>query len=318
MKVMEIGLKPRDILTFEAFENGITLLMATGGSTNGVLHLLAIAHEAGVSLTLDDFDRISRKVPEIVSMKPGGDYVMADLYRVGGAPLILKKLLDKGLLHGDVTTVTGKTMKQNLLEYRLPGVKHDHIVRDLDNPFLPTGGIRILKGSLAPEGSVVKVSASKIKYHRGPARVFDSEEEAFKNVIEEKIREGDVVVIRYEGPKGGPGMREMLAVTSAIVGQGLGEKVALVTDGRFSGATRGMMVGHVAPEAAVGGPIALLRDGDIVVIDAEKGRLDVELPETELKSRSKDWTPPEPRYKTGLLSQYAKLVTSSARGAVLV
>ncbi len=318
MKVMEIGLKPRDILTFEAFENGIALLMASGGSTNGVLHLLAIAHEAGVSLTLDDFDRISKKVPEIVNMKPGGDYVMADLYKVGGAPVILKKLLDRGLIHGDAITVTGKTMAQNLSEYKIPEVKHDHIVRDLSNPFLPAGGIRILKGSLAPEGSVVKLSAAKIKYHRGPARVFNSEEEAFETVLKEKINEGDVVVIRYEGPKGGPGMREMLAVTSAIVGQGLGEKVALVTDGRFSGATRGLMVGHVAPEAAVGGPIALIRDGDIIVIDGEKGRLDVELSEQELKSRAKDWTPPEPRYKTGLLAQYAKLVTSSARGAVLV
>ncbi|BCS92869.1 Dihydroxy-acid dehydratase [Metallosphaera sp. J1] len=318
MKVMEIGLKPRDILTFEAFENGIALLMASGGSTNGVLHLLAIAHEAGVSLTLDDFDRISKKVPEIVNMKPGGDYVMADLYKVGGAPLILKKLLDRGLIHGNVMTVTGKTMAQNLSEYRIPDVKHDHVVRDLSNPFLPAGGIRILKGSLAPEGSVVKLSAAKIRYHRGPARVFNSEEEAFETVLKEKINEGDVVVIRYEGPKGGPGMREMLAVTSAIVGQGLGEKVALVTDGRFSGATRGLMVGHVAPEAAVGGPIALIRDGDMIVIDGEKGKLDVELSEQELKSRAKDWVPPEPRYKSGLLAQYAKLVTSSARGAVLV
>jgi dihydroxy-acid dehydratase len=317
MKVMEIGLKPRDILTFDAFENGIALLMASGGSTNGVLHLLAIAHEAGVSLTLDDFDRLSRKVAEIVNMKPGGDYVMADLYRVGGAPVILKKLLNSGLIHGDTVTVTGKTMAQNLSEYRIPEVRHDHIVRELSNPFMPAGGIRILKGSLAPEGSVVKLSAARIRYHRGPARVFDSEEDAFKAVLGREIRDGDVVVIRYEGPKGGPGMREMLAVTSAIVGQGLGEKVALVTDGRFSGATRGLMVGHVAPEAAVGGPIALLRDGDIIVVDGDNGRLDVELPEDELKRRESEWKPPEPRYRTGLLAQFAKLVTSSARGAIL-
>ncbi|MEM0113884.1 MAG: dihydroxy-acid dehydratase [Metallosphaera sp.] len=317
MKIMEVGLRPREILTFEAFENAITLLMTSGGSTNGVLHLLAIAHEAGVHLTLDDFDRISKRVPEIVSMKPGGDYVMADLYKVGGAPLILKKLLDRGLLHGDVITVTGKTMKENLQEYILPNVKHDHIVRELSNPFMPAGGLRILKGSLSPEGSVVKVSASKIKYHKGPARVFNSEEEAFNTVIKGGIKEGEVVVIRYEGPKGGPGMREMLAVTSAIVGQGLGEKVALVTDGRFSGATRGLMVGHVAPEAAVGGPIALLNDGDVITVDTDKGRLDVDLSEEELKRRTKDWSPPEPRYKTGLLAQYSKLVNSSAKGAVL-
>ncbi|QKR00375.1 dihydroxy-acid dehydratase [Metallosphaera tengchongensis] len=318
MKVLELGLKPRDVLTFEAFENGIAVLMASGGSTNAVLHLLAIAHEAGVSLSLDDFDRISRKVPEIVNMKPGGDYVMADLYKVGGTPVILRKLLNAGLIHGEVMTVTGKTMAQNISEMKFPDVKHDHVVRELSNPFTPAGGIRILKGSLAPEGAVVKISASKIKYHKGTAVVFNSEEEAFKSVIERKIKEGDVVVIRYEGPKGGPGMREMLAVTSAIVGQGLGEKVALVTDGRFSGATRGLMVGHVAPEAAAGGPIALIKDGDTIVIDGEKGRIDVLVEEEEMKARAKAWTPPEPRYKSGLLSQYSKLVTSSSRGAVLV
>jgi len=317
LKLMELDLKPRDILSFEAFENAIAVLMASGGSTNAVLHLLAIAYEAGVNLTLDDFDRISKKVPEIVNMKPGGEYVMADLDKVGGAPLIMRKLLDAGLIHGDIITVTGKTVKQNLDEFKLPNIKYDSIVKEIANPYNPTGGIRILKGNLATEGAVIKVSASKVKYHKGSARVFNSEEEAFNAVIKEKIEEGDVVVIRYEGPKGGPGMREMLAVTSAIVGQGLGEKVALITDGRFSGATRGIMVGHVAPEAIVGGTIALLEDGDTIVIDANNGRLDVDLSEEEIKSRAKDWVPPEPKYKTGLLAKYAKLVSSSSKGAVL-
>jgi dihydroxy-acid dehydratase len=317
LNLIETDLKPRDILSYEAFENAIAVLMASGGSTNAVLHLLAIAYEAGVNLTLDDFDKVSKKVPEIVNMKPGGEYVMADLDRVGGAPLIMKKLLEAGLINGDIITVTGKTVKQNLDEFKLPNVKYDNIVKEINDPYNPTGGIRILKGNLATEGAVIKVSASKVKYHKGPARVFNSEEEAFDAVIKEKIVEGDIVVIRYEGPKGGPGMREMLAVTSAIVGQGLGEKVALITDGRFSGATRGMMVGHVAPEAIVGGTIALLKDGDTIIIDANNGRLDVELPENEIKSRAKDWVPPEPKYKTGLLAKYAKLVSSSSKGAVL-
>jgi dihydroxy-acid dehydratase len=318
LHLMEIGLKPRDIMTFEAFENAITVLMASGGSTNAVLHLLAIAHEAGINLTLDDFDRISKKVPEIVNMKPGGEYVMADLHKVGGVPLILKKLLDAGLLHGDVITVTGKTMEQNLKEYKIPDVPHSHIVRDINNPYSPTGGIRILKGNLATEGAVIKASASKVKYHRGPARVFNSEEEAFRAVLNGQIKEKEVVIIRYEGPKGGPGMREMLAVTSAIVGQGLGESVALVTDGRFSGATRGIMVGHVAPEAAVGGTIAVVEDGDIITIDVDNGKLDVELSDKEIKERLENWKPPEPKYKTGLLAQYARLVSSSSKGAVLL
>jgi len=318
MNLVEIGLKPRDILTFEAFENAITVLMATGGSTNAILHLLAIAYEASVKLTLDDFDRISLRTPEIVNMKPGGEYVMADLHKVGGAPLIMKKLLEAGLLHGDVITVTGKTLKQNLEDYKFPDVPHEHIVRDIKNPFYPTGGIRILKGNLAEEGAVMKVSASKVRYHKGPAKVFDSEEEAFRAVLDGKIVENDVVVIRYEGPKGGPGMREMLAVTSAIVGQGLGEKVALITDGRFSGATRGIMVGHVAPEAAVGGTIALLQDGDIIVIDADRGKLEVELSQDEIKKRREEWKPKPPKYTRGLLAQYSQLVSSSSMGAVLL
>lgn len=318
MKLLEIGLKPRDILTFEAFENAITALMASGGSTNAVLHILAIAYEAGVKLTLDDFDRIGKKVPEIVNMKPGGEYVMADLYKVGGVPVLLKKLLEAGLLHGDVITVTGKTMAQNLKEYRFPNIDHSHIIRDVKNPFTPEGGIRILKGNLAPEGAVIKASATKVKYHKGPAVVFNSEEEAFNAVLNGKIKEKDVVVIRYEGPKGGPGMREMLDVTAAIVGQGLGENVGLITDGRFSGATRGIMVGHVAPEAAVGGPIAVLENGDTIIIDVDSGRLNVELDDRELKRRLENWKPLEPKYKTGLLAQYAKLVASASKGAVLI
>ncbi|EWG07551.1 MAG: dihydroxy-acid dehydratase [Candidatus Aramenus sulfurataquae] len=318
LHVMELGLKPRDILTFEAFENAISVLMASGGSTNAVLHLLAIAYEAGVKLSLDDFERVGRRVPEIVNMKPGGEYVMADLHKVGGAPLLMKKLLDAGLLHGDAITVTGKTVKQNLDEFKIPPVDHSYIVKDVKNPLYPEGGIKILKGNLAPEGAVIKVSASKVTFHRGPAKVFNSEEEAFNAVINRKIKEGDVVVIRYEGPKGGPGMREMLAVTSAIVGQGLGEKVALITDGRFSGATRGMMVGHVAPEAMVGGPIALLKDGDEITIDAKEGKLMVNLSEEEMKSRLKEWSSPKPRYERGLLAKYASLVASASMGAVLI
>lgn len=304
-------------MTFEAFENAISMLMATGGSTNAVLHLLAIAKEANVKLTLDDFDRISKRTPTIAYLKPEGEYAMYDLHRVGGAPLILKKLLEAGLLNGDVLTVTGKTMERNLKEFTLPQISHAHIVRDVKEPFLPSGGIRILRGNLAEEGSVMKVSASKVKRHKGPAKVFNSEEEAFRAVLDRKIKEGDVVVIRYEGPKGGPGMREMLAVTSAIVGQGLGEKVALITDGRFSGATRGIMVGHVAPEAIVGGTIALLKDGDIIEIDGESGLLQVELEKKEIEERRSTWKAPDPRYRRGLLAQYASLVSSSAKGAVL-
>ncbi len=316
-KLIENNIKPRDIMTFEAFENAISMLMATGGSTNAVLHLLAIAKEANVNLTLDDFDRISKRTPTIAYLKPEGEYAMYDLHRVGGAPLILKKLLEAGLLNENVLTVTGKTMGQNLREFRLPQVSYTHVVRDVKEPFLPSGGIRILKGNLAQEGAVMKVSASKVRRHKGPAKVFNSEEEAFRAVLDRKITEGDVVVIRYEGPKGGPGMREMLAVTSAIVGQGLGEKVALITDGRFSGATRGIMVGHVAPEAVVGGTIGLLKDGDMIEIDGDKGLLNVEIGNDEIERRKSLWKPPTPRYKRGLLAQYASLVSSSSKGAVL-
>jgi len=314
MKLVENGLRPRDIMSFEAFENTITTVAAMGGSTNAILHLLALAYEVGVKLTLDDFDRISRKTPYIVDMRPGGRYAMADLDRVGGVPLVLRKLLDAGLLHGDTLTVTGKTLAQNLENFRPTG--GGEIVRDVSSPIQPTGGIAILRGNLAPEGAVIKVSGAKTQFHRGEARVFNSEEEAFRALAKRQISPGDVIVIRYEGPKGGPGMREMLAVTAAVMGQGLGDKVALVTDGRFSGATHGLMVGHVAPEAANGGPIAVLKDGDRVIIDVPNRKLDVELSPQEIEGRLKKWTPPPPKYSQGALAKYAKLVKSSSLGAV--
>ncbi|AKA47882.1 dihydroxy-acid dehydratase [uncultured archaeon] len=316
MHLLETDLKPRDILGFESFENAIALLMASGGSTNAVLHLLGIAHEAGVRLEIEDFERISRRIPEIVNMKPGGEYVMADLNRVGGVPIIMKKLLDAGLLNGDSITVSGKTVAQNLSDVRVAAVS-EKVVKNMDSAYQPTGGISILKGSLAPEGCVLKSSASKIKKHTGPAKVFDSEDGAFQAVLDRKIKSGDVVVIRYEGPKGGPGMREMLAVTAAIVGQDLGESVALVTDGRFSGATRGMMVGHVAPEAYVGGPMAIVKEGDMITIDIATGKIDLHLAEEEINRRLADWKAPPPKHRKGLLAQYARLVTSASRGAVL-
>lgn len=316
MRVMELGIKPRDVMTYEAFENAIAVLMALGGSTNAILHLLAIAYEAGVKLTLDDFDRISRRIPYIASLRPGGDFVMADLDQVGGVPLVMYKLLKAGLLNGKALTITGKTMEENLRNYKFPNVPHEHIVKDPSNPIKPWGGIRILKGSLAPEGAVVKVAAADLMRFEGRARPFNGEEEAFRAIRNGEVKPGDVVIIRYEGPRGGPGMPEMLRVTSAIVGAGLGRDVALVTDGRFSGATRGLMVGHVAPEAAVGGPIAVVEDGDRVVIDIEQGRLDVLIPEDEIKRRLAKWQPPKPRYTSGLLAKYASLVTSASMGAV--
>ncbi len=316
-RLIENDLKPRDILTFEAFENAITVLMSSGGSTNGVLHLLAIAHEAGVKISLEDFERIGLTTPEIVNMKPGGKYTMAELYEVGGVPLVMKKLLDKGLLHSDAITVTGKSLKENLDGISIPDMPQDRVY-DMDNPLHPTGGLKILRGNLSPDGSVFKVAASKVKVHSGPARVFDCEEDAFKAVDERKIAKGDVIVIRYEGPRGGPGMREMLAVTSAVVGQGLDRDVALITDGRFSGATRGIMVGHIAPEAQVGGTIAVVKDGDKITIDGEKGLLTVDLSDNEIQERMKNWRPREPRYTSGYLAQYANLVGSSSKGAVML
>jgi dihydroxy-acid dehydratase len=315
MQLIENGIRPRDILTFEAFENAIAVVQSMGGSTNAFLHLLAIAHEAGVKLTLEDFDRIGQRTPVIADMKPGGRYVMRDLDMVGGVPLIMKKLLEKGLLNGDTLTVTGKTVERNLEEFRFDG-KPQSVVRDTSNPLHPQGGLVVLKGNLAPEGAVIKASGAIKLQHKGPVKVYDSEEEAFAALNGREIQGGDVVVIRYEGPKGGPGMREMLSITAAMVGQGLGEKVALVTDGRFSGATRGLMVGHVSPEAQVGGPIATLREGDIVTLDVERRLLHVDLTDEELESRLRNWRHPELKYKNGALFKYAKLVHSAAEGAI--
>ncbi|MFQ5933750.1 MAG: dihydroxy-acid dehydratase [Dehalococcoidia bacterium] len=316
MTLLERDIKPRDILTREAFENGIAVAVAMGGSTNVVLHLLAIAHEAGVPLDIDDFDRIAGRTPYITDMKPGGRYVMADLDRVGGVPLVMRRLLDAGLLHGDALTVTGKTVRENLESAPVDG--DQHIVHTVERPLSPHGSLVILKGNLAPEGAVVKLA--KVEHlnhvHRGSARVFNREQDAFEAVQRQDIESGDVVVIRYEGPKGGPGMREMLQVTAAIVGQGLGEDVALITDGRFSGATRGFMVGHVAPEAAVGGPIAAIEEGDTIVLDFPNRRLDLEVSGEELERRLREWTPMQPNYTSGALAKYAKLASSASRGAV--
>ena len=314
LHLLERGITPRDILTREAFENAIAVVAAMGGSTNAVLHLLAIAREAKVPLSLEDFDRISRRTPYIADMKPGGRYVMADLDRVGGVPVVMKRLLEAGLLHGDMMTVTGKTLRENLES--VDATAGRPVVYPVDSPLAPTGGLVILKGNLAPEGAVVKVSASQHATHQGPARVFDREEDAFQAIQAQKIQAGDVVVIRYEGPKGGPGMREMLAVTAALVGQGLGESCALITDGRFSGATRGLMAGHLAPEAAVGGPIALVRDGDVITLDIPARRLDVDLSKDEMDERRRGWQPPPPTYTTGALAKYAKLVSTASEGAV--
>ncbi len=316
MSVLEKGIRPRDILTREAFENGIAVAVAMGGSTNVVLHLLAIAHEAQVKLDIEDFDRIAERVPYIADMKPGGRYVMADLNRAGGVPLVMKRLLDAGLLHGDALTVTGKTIAENLASVQDDGSQD--IVHAVESPLSSHGSLVILKGNLAPEGSVVKLS--KVEHlqhvHRGRARVFNREQDAFEAVQRREIEAGDIVVLRYEGPKGGPGMREMLQVTAAIVGQGLGEDVALITDGRFSGATRGLMVGHVAPEAAVGGPMAVVEEGDTIIFDIPNRRLDLDVDAAEMDRRLREWKPMPPNYTTGVLAKYAKLASSASRGAV--
>ncbi|MFQ6010985.1 MAG: dihydroxy-acid dehydratase [Nitrososphaerales archaeon] len=313
MKLLENGIKPRDILTYEALENGISLLHAMGGSTNAVLHLLAIAKEAGVKLLIDDIERIRKKVPHIADMRPGGRFVMSELDKAGGATIVLKKLLDKGILNGETLTVTGNTMSENLA---LTQFGDQDVVRSVDNPFQQYGTTCILKGTLAPEGSVVKIAGVSNLQFTGKAKVFDQEEDSFDAVSKRQIHAGDVVVIRHEGPKGGPGMREMLAVTAAIVGQGLGETVALVTDGRFSGATKGLMVGHVAPEAAIGGPIALIKDGDEIVIDASLGKLDINVSPIELEKRREEWKAKTPKYEWGALAKYASLVGSASEGAV--
>ena len=314
MELLRRDLRPAQILTRKAVENAIAAVAATGGSTNAVLHLLAIASEAGVELKIDDFDRISSKTPLLADLKPGGRFVASDLYRAGGIQLIARRLLEAGLIHADAMTVTGKTIGEEARKAgETPG---QEVVRPLSNPLKPTGGLVILKGNLAPEGCVVKVAGHERMTHRGPARVFDREEDAFQAVQRQEIEVNDVVVIRYEGPKGGPGMREMLAVTAALVGAGLGDSVALLTDGRFSGATHGLMAGHVAPEAANGGPIAAVRNGDTIIFDVAKRRLDVEISDEELRARLSRWTPPPPRYTSGVMAKYAKLVSSSSEGAV--
>jgi dihydroxy-acid dehydratase len=307
-------LRPSRIITRKAVENAIAAVAATGGSTNAVLHLLAIAREAGVELTIDDFDRISSRTPLLADLKPGGRFVAEDLYRAGGIRLVAKRLLDAGLLNKDALTVTGRTIGEEAAQAAEKPAQE--VVRPLANPLKPTGGLAILKGNLAPEGCVVKVAGHERMTHRGPARVFDREEDAFQAVQKGQINANDVLVIRYEGPKGGPGMREMLGVTAAIVGAGLGDSVALLTDGRFSGATHGLMAGHVAPEAAAGGPIAAVRDGDTIVFDIEKRRLDVDLSEQEIDSRLRQWKAPQPRYEHGVMAKYAKLVSSASEGAV--
>jgi dihydroxy-acid dehydratase len=314
MDQLRRGVRPLDVLTRKAFENAIASVAATGGSTNSVLHLLAMAREAGVPLTIDDFDSISSRTPIIADLKPAGRYVAVDVHRAGGIPLIAKKLLDAGLIDGSQMTPSGRTIAEEARSVtETPG---QDVVRSVSDPIKKTGGLVILKGNLAPEGCVIKVAGYEKIYHRGPARVFDCEEDAMRAVIGKSIRAGDVVVIRYEGPRGGPGMREMLGVTGAIVGEGLGESVGLLTDGRFSGATHGLMAGHVAPEAARGGPIAAVADGDVVVIDIERRRLDVELSDAEIQKRLANWHEPEPRYKSGVFAKYAALVSSASEGAI--
>jgi dihydroxy-acid dehydratase len=314
--LIENNIRPKDIMTFEAFENAIAIANAIGGSTNSVLHLLAIAREVGIKLEMSDFERIRRRIPHIANMRPGGFYVMLDLDKVGGVPVILHKLLNKGLLHGNVMTVTGSTMEDNIKSLSFPELRDQNIVRPIEDPIHVEGVLRILYGSLAPEGAVVKIAGIKNMRFFGKAKVFDTEEDAFKSISNRQIVEGDVVVIRYEGPKGGPGMREMLSATAALVGQGLGEKIAMVTDGRFSGATRGLMVGHVSPEAMVGGPISLVKNGDEILIDTIEGKIDLILSKAEITRRKRRWKPIRPHYTKGALAKYSSLVQSASEGAV--
>ncbi len=316
MDLLRGNITPSKIITKAAIENAIAGVAATGGSTNSVLHLLAIANEARIPLSIDDFDRISARVPIIADLKPGGRFVATDLFAAGGTALVAKRLLDAKLLRGDAITVTGRTLAEEAAAAK--ETPHQEVVRKIDAPLKPTGGLVILKGNLAPEGCVIKVAGHNIQNFRGPARVFDNEELAFAAIEKNQIHAGDVIVIRYEGPKGGPGMREMLAVTAALVGAGLGDSVALLTDGRFSGATHGFMVGHVAPEAANGGPIAAVADGDTVVFDIPSRKLDVELTDAEIQKRLASWKPPAPRFTSGVMAKYALLVSSAAIGAVTV
>ncbi|MFO1526526.1 MAG: dihydroxy-acid dehydratase [Turneriella sp.] len=315
LQMLKSGIKPSDILTKKAFENAITVVIALGGSTNAVLHLLAIAHTAGVKLTLDDFTRLGKKVPVLADLKPSGKYAMSRLVEIGGTVPLMKMLLDKGLLHGDVMTVTGKTMAENLKAAK-PYPANQDIVHSFDNPIKKDSHLVVCYGSLAPKGSVAKISGKEGLYFKGKAKVFDREEDCLPAILAGKIKKGDVIVIRYEGPKGGPGMREMLSPTSAVMGKGLGKDVALITDGRFSGGTHGFVVGHITPEAFDGGPIALIKNGDQIEIDAKKNQVNLLVDKKELAKRAKTWKQPKPRYNRGVLAKYYRHVTSASEGAV--
>ena len=317
-RLIESNIRPKDIMTFDAFENAIAIVNAIGGSTNSVLHLLALSREVGIKLRLDDFERIRRKVPHIADLRPGGVYVMRDLDDIGGIPIVMNSLLKAGLINGDIITVTGKSIKENINSIQFSGTQSQRVVKPIGNPIHKEGTLKILKGNLAPEGAVIKIAGISTTKFVGRAKVFNSEEAAFDALSKQRIIEGDVIVIRYEGPKGGPGMREMLAVTAAVVGQSLGEKVAMITDGRFSGATRGFMVGHVSPEAIVGGPIAFIKNGDIIEIDVPKGKLSIQLTSSEIKKRRRTWKPIRPRYKSGALAKYSTLVQSASNGAITI
>ena len=309
------GIRPRDIMTKKAFENAITVVMALGGSTNAVLHLLAMANTAGVKLELDDFTRIGKRVPVLADLKPSGKHVVADLVKIGGVTPLMKMLLDKGLLHGACMTVTGKTLAQNLKGVKAYP-KGQTVIRPFAHPIKKEGHLVILRGNLAPEGAVAKISGYEGTRFCGKARVFESEESALAKVLDGTAKKGDVIVIRYEGPRGGPGMREMLSPTSAVMGRGLGKDVALITDGRFSGGSHGFVVGHITPEAQVGGPIAVVRNGDLITIDADKRVISVDIPSAELKKRLACWKAPKPRYTRGVLAKYARVVVSASRGAL--
>ena len=316
MHLIERGIRPSDILTREAFENAITMVIALGGSTNAVLHLLAMAHAANVKLSIDDFTTIGARVPVLADLKPSGKHVMADLVRIGGTIPLMKMLLDAGLLHGECMTVTGRTMRENLEKLATPYPEGQTIIRPLDNPIKKDSHLRILYGNIAPGGAVAKISGKEGERFTGPARVFDSEEGAMQAILDGKIIDGDVIVIRREGPKGGPGMREMLGPTSAVMGRGLGKTVALITDGRFSGGSHGFVAGHITPEAHVGGPIALLRDNDVITIDAINNEINADVSDEEMLARRALWKAPEPRYRRGVLAKYASHVTSASEGAV--
>jgi len=316
LKMIEKNILPRDIMTREAFENAIAIVMAVGGSTNAVLHLLAIAHSAEVPLTMDDFEVIRKKIPLFCDLKPSGKYVATDLHHAGGIPQVMKMMLKAGLLHGDCMTVTGKTIAENLTDVPDQPGKDQDVILPLDKPKAPEGHLIILKGNLCQEGAVAKVSGFNTRSFKGPARVFDSEEECLDAILSNLIKAGDVVVIRFEGPKGGPGMREMLAPTAAIVGEGLGDKVALITDGRFSGGTYGIVIGHIAPEAQIGGTIALIKNNDTISIDMDQNQLNVDLSDEELEQRRKEFLAPEIKYQSGVLAKYAKLVGTASKGAV--